>query len=69
MGLCPVGQYNKGITMVDKGAWETPLAYMWEWTSCYKPSNCGNTLKQFQPSESSNTSRGVGNDSRYGKIT
>jgi hypothetical protein len=31
-------------------------------------SNCGNTLKQFQPSESGNTSRGTGNDSWYGKI-
>ena len=33
-----------------------------------KFSNCGNILKQFQPSESGNTSRGAGNDSRYGKI-
>lgn len=33
-----------------------------------KFSNCGNTLKQFQPSESGNTSRGTGNDSWYGKI-
>jgi hypothetical protein len=41
---------------------------MWGITSCYKPSNCGNTLKQFQPSKSGNTSCGTGNDSWYGKI-
>jgi hypothetical protein len=28
----------------------------------------GDILKEFQPSESGNTSRGAGNDSRYGKI-
>ena len=28
----------------------------------------GDTLKEFQPSENGNTSRGAGNDSRYGKI-
>jgi hypothetical protein len=28
-----------------------------------KFSNCGNALKQFQPSEDGNVSRGTGNDS------
>jgi len=41
---------------------------LWEWTSCYKPSNCGKSLKQFQPSKRGNTVCGTGNDSWYGKI-
>jgi hypothetical protein len=36
---------------------------MWKWTFCTKPSNCGNTLKQFQPNEKGNLFRGTGNDS------
>jgi len=51
-----------------KGAWEAPLAKVSEKTSGNKSSNCGNTLKQFQPSENGNVSRGTGNDSWYGKI-
>nr|CDL73129.1 unclassified [Fusarium pseudograminearum CS3427]CDL73309.1 unclassified [Fusarium pseudograminearum CS5834]CDL73504.1 unclassified [Fusarium culmorum CS7071]CDX48247.1 unclassified [Fusarium pseudograminearum CS5834]CDX48434.1 unclassified [Fusarium pseudograminearum CS3427] len=42
---------------------------MSEWTSGYKkPSNCGKTLKQFQPSRHGNIVCGTGNDSWYGKI-
>jgi hypothetical protein len=39
-----------------------------EITFGYKPSKCGNTLKQFQPSEPGDGARGTGNDSWYGKI-
>ena len=44
------------------------MARKWEQTSCYKSSNCGNILKQFQPNKCGNTICGTGNDSWYGKI-
>ncbi len=51
-----------------KGSEKFLLANLQKWTFCNRPSNCGNTLKQFQPNKSGNTSYGTGNDSWYGKI-
>jgi len=58
----------KGRQICKMGVVRPLKASWWEQTSCYKSSNCGNTLKQFQPSEYGNGARGTGNDSWYGKI-
>jgi hypothetical protein len=55
-----LGFVEAATGLIKKAAFYAPLGH--------KPSNCGNTLKQFQPSESGNTSRGTSNDSWYGKI-
>ena len=57
-----------GGGLISKRIEKSLMAILWVWTTCYKPSNCGKALKQFQPSKHGNIVYGTGNDSWYGKI-
>nr|YP_009072350.1 hypothetical protein SBORM_0132 [Sclerotinia borealis]AIJ56795.1 hypothetical protein SBORM_0132 [Sclerotinia borealis] len=66
--LADFAPYSTGGDGLSKRIEKSLRAILWVWTTCYKSSNCGKALKQFQPSKHSNIVCGTGNDSWYGKI-